>query len=45
MDAVEHDQEDDFRNPALDCCTRRPEIAEFLRAVGAKHFNELDATT
>jgi hypothetical protein len=42
VNAVEHDQEDDCRNTALDCCTRHPDIETFLRSVGAKRFHELE---
>jgi ankyrin repeat protein len=41
VNALEHDPEDDLRNTALDCCSRQPEIAAFLRSVGAKHAAEL----
>jgi hypothetical protein len=42
VNALEHDQEDDLRNTALDCCSAHPEIASFLRSVGAKHAAELE---
>ena len=33
VNAVEHEAEDGWRNTALDCCSSRPEIAAYLRAV------------
>lgn len=45
VNAVERDPDDDCRNTALDCCTRHPEIAEFLRSAGARHLSELDSAT
>jgi hypothetical protein len=29
---MEHDPEDDFRNTALDCCSDKPEIEQYLRS-------------
>jgi Ankyrin repeats (3 copies) len=43
VNALEHDSEDDLRNTALDCCSRHPDIAAFLRSVGAKHAADLQA--
>ena len=42
VNAVEHEAEDGWRNTALDCCAGHPEIAAYLRAVGAKHVGELE---
>ena len=42
VNAVEHEAEDGWRNTALDCCSSRPEIAAYLRAVGAKHRSMRD---
>lgn len=41
VNALEHDPEDAFCCTALDCCSRHPEIAAFLRSVGARHAAEL----
>jgi hypothetical protein len=41
VNALEHDPEDDFRNTALDCCARHPDIGAFLHSVGAKRAAEL----
>ncbi len=41
VNAVERDPEDGLRNTALDCCARHPDIAKFLRSVGAKCGAEL----
>lgn len=42
VNAVEHDPEDEFRNTALDCCSQQPEIAAFLRSVGARRLSEME---
>jgi uncharacterized protein len=42
VNAVEHDPDDGFRNTALDCCSQQPEIATFLRSVGAKRLAEME---
>lgn len=42
VNAVERELDDDCSNTALDCCSRHPEIADFLRSVGAKRVSELE---
>jgi hypothetical protein len=43
VNAVEADPETGYRNTALDCTSRYPEMAEYLRSVGAKYLHELEA--
>jgi hypothetical protein len=42
VNGVEHSRADDFRNTALDCCSRHPEIADYLRPSDAKSIREID---
>ena len=43
VNAIEHNPEHDIRNTALDCCAKHPEIAEYLRTVGAKGIADIDS--
>ena len=43
VNVVEEDPATGYRNTPLDCAHRFPEIVEYLRRVGAKHLEELEA--
>jgi ankyrin repeat protein len=44
VNAVEHSPEHGVRNTALDCCARHPEIAEYVRTVGAQSIVDIEGT-
>lgn len=45
VNAVEENPENGRRNTALDCTSRYPEIAQFLRSRGALHLDELEPSS